>query len=146
MIRVIVGPPCAGKSTHVRNNAKTGDLIIDYDVIAQAFGSANSHDSSGLIRSAALQARSAAIDTALESEADSWVIHTNPKTDLIDRYSEAGAEFTTIDPTQAECLARAETDERPAFTVDVINNWYENKPVLPEPRGQIMNTKEFLTS
>lgn len=38
MLHVICGPPCSGKSTYVREHAEDGDLLVDYDVIAQAFG------------------------------------------------------------------------------------------------------------
>jgi predicted kinase len=31
MLTVVTGPPCAGKTTYVRNNAKPGDIIIDFD-------------------------------------------------------------------------------------------------------------------
>ena len=36
MFTVVTGPPCGGKSTHVREHAKPGDLIVDLDLIALA--------------------------------------------------------------------------------------------------------------
>lgn len=35
---LVCGPPASGKSTYVRVHAKTGDTVIDLDVIAQSFG------------------------------------------------------------------------------------------------------------
>jgi len=39
-INVIVGPPCAGKSTHVKANSTKGDVLVDYDDLAKALGAA----------------------------------------------------------------------------------------------------------
>ena len=37
-INVSIGPPCAGKSTHVKSNAIDGDVIVDYEIIAINLG------------------------------------------------------------------------------------------------------------
>ena len=66
MIHVVTGPPCAGKSTYVRENAKSGDLRVDYDLIAQALGAENSHAAEGIVKQAAFDARESAIQTALK--------------------------------------------------------------------------------
>ena len=74
MIHVVTGPPCAGKSTYVRTNAKAGDLRIDYDQLAQALGAEKSHAAEGLIKQAAFDAREGAIAAALkQSDAESWI-------------------------------------------------------------------------
>ncbi len=36
MLRIINGPPAAGKTTFVREHAQHGDIIIDLDHIANA--------------------------------------------------------------------------------------------------------------
>lgn len=128
MIHVVTGPPCAGKSTYVRTKAKAGDLRIDYDQLARALGAENSHAAEGLIKQAAFDAREGAIAAALkQSDAESWIIHTSPSKEHIEKYEAAGAEFINLDPGYEECMARAEKDDRPQQTIDAIEKWYSGK-------------------
>lgn len=146
-INVIIGPPCAGKSTHVKQSALEGDVVVDYDVLAQAFGAQVSHKSEGSVRKVALTARQSAIDRILEGvSADSWVIHTRPSAGLLDKYVEAGAVLTLLDPGLDECLERAQNDERPSGTDEAIKNWYDDPPSIPakENKGKNMLTKKRL--
>ena len=125
MIHVITGPPCAGKSTYVKENAKDGDLRVDYDLLAQALGATNSHAAEGLIKQAAFDAREGAISAAMkQKDAESWIIHTSPSEDHLKLYEEAGAEFVALDPGYDVCMERAKTDGRPQQTIDGIEKWY----------------------
>ena len=126
LIHVIIGPPCAGKSTYVREHAAAGDVRVDFDELATALGSDSPHDAPDEIKSAAFAARTAVIDRALsgQANADYWVIHTSPSDEQMAAYEEAGADITTLDPGIDECLRRASDDGRPARTEQVIRDWY----------------------
>lgn len=122
MIHIISGPPCAGKTTYIRENAKAGDLIIDFDAIASAFG-AGDHDAGGIIRDVALDARSGAIKTAVNSaDATSWIIDT-----FLSGEYPGDAEITVLDPGKDVCIERAKQDGRPQSTFDGIESWYSDR-------------------
>ena len=131
-LSVVVGPPCAGKSTYVQAARAIDDAAIDFDMLAVALGSSESHAASGLIREAAFAARSAAIRAALAADdGAAWIIHTTPSARQVDAYVEAGASFIMLDPGLDECLARAESDGRPDGTEAKIRAWYDSPPSLP---------------
>jgi predicted kinase len=60
MIHVVVGPPASGKSTYVDEHAAENEVKVDFDRIAQAFGSGIPHGSVEPFRTVAFAARSAA--------------------------------------------------------------------------------------
>lgn len=137
MIHVITGPPCAGKSTYVSEHMKEGDMRVDYDLIATALGSIDSHAAQGVIKQAAFDAREGAIKAALKDpQQESWIIHTSPSEDHVKAYEQAEAEFIELDPGKDVCLERAEADERPQQTFDGIEKWYAGK------KGKNMITKQ----
>lgn len=129
-IKVIIGPPCAGKSTHVQEHAAPGDPRLDYDAIAKALGSPTDHDAPQPIRDLAFTARNAVIQAILtdtKSNATAWIIHTQPTDEQLAAYLEADAELLTINPGKDTCLQRAQQDGRPERTTHAINTWYERE-------------------
>lgn len=125
MIRVVLGPPCSGKSTFVAAEAKDGDVVVDYDLIAKALGSRDPHKAPKSVRETAFAARAAAIEHILQGiESDAWLIHSAPASEQMQKYVQAGAEITTIDPGIDVCLQRAHDDERPEWTAKAIERWY----------------------
>lgn len=130
--KVIVGASCSGKSTYAWDNRADDDLVVDFDRIAGALGNTKPHDSSGLIGEATFRARLSTINTALERDENSWIIHGNPSAEQIDEYVDAGAEFVLLDPGLDECLARADAEDRPDGTEANIRAWYDDPPVFPD--------------
>lgn len=147
-ITVVVGPPCAGKSTWIREQAQAGDVVVDFDQLATALGSTTPHAAPADVREVTFAARKGAITRVLQGlTSDAWIIHTSPPPGALEEYEKAGAEVVLIDPGADVCRERAEADGRPDGTADAIEQWYESPPpVAGEKRrkgGRRMRTKDF---
>lgn len=140
MIHVVIGAPCAGKSTFVRERAKDGDVIVDYDVIATALGCNEPHHAKDHVRSAAFRARDAVIGYLMDnaSTCEGWVIHTSPSDEQQKAYAEVGADICVLDTDMQTCLQRCEQDQRPDGTADVIRDWFAKH----EKRFDMTNYKQ----
>jgi len=136
-VTIVVGAPCAGKSTYVDAEHADDDVVVDFDRLAQALGSSTPHDATDDVRRATHAARYSAIAQALEVETDSWVVETSPTPERVALYVDAGAEFVLLDPGIDMCLQRAEDDDRPEGTDDTIRAWYEDPPVLPDTTRRV---------
>ena len=93
MIAVVVGPPCAGKSTYVRAMARPGDVTVDYDALAVALGSDRRHEAPRSVAECAFAARSAAVSALIAGGYDGYVIHTRPSAGDMGRYRSESAPF-----------------------------------------------------
>lgn len=137
MLTVITGPPCSGKSTYAREQLKPGDILIDFDTLAQALGSPTPHDHPDHIRWVAIAARRAAVNSAIiqhHKGATVWVVHTRiPRKDM-QRYVDAGAEIVTLHADRDELHARA-TAERPADWHRLIDEWQAEADPRPAKPG-----------
>jgi len=123
VITVVTGPPCSGKSTYVRSHARPGDIIIDFDVMAQAFGSPNPHDHSQATRHVTIMARRAAIAAAVTVTAtDVWIVDCNISRDRLLAYQRVGARIVGLDADKAELHRRAGM-ERPTLWHRLIDEW-----------------------
>lgn len=123
MIHIVSGPPCAGKSTYVREHKQPGDVIIDYGLLAEAIGD----DHWDVKHPHVVQdMRRAAIDRILADadEIDAWIIDTAPTAASRSRYAEASADMVFLDVPRVECERRALADERPQQTMDGIEAYF----------------------
>ena len=123
---VVTGPPAGGKSTHIQENAQPGDVVVDFDALANALGAADPHDAPYDIKSVTFAARDAVIDRVLKGvSVDAWIIHTTPTPERMAQYKEAGAVFVEVDPGMDVVLAQAAADNRPEWTEQTIRDWYQ---------------------
>ncbi|QES45247.1 hypothetical protein DEJ49_33450 [Streptomyces venezuelae] len=137
-LHVVIGPPAAGKSTWVNDRAKPGDIVVDYDRIANALTSihAEPHGHRRPHATVAFRAREAAITEALRhvKDHDVYIIHSVPKPQAMTRYEKHGAEIVVLDPGRDVVEARCRA-ERPENYMDGVKRWYRSglRP-RPAPR------------
>lgn len=134
MLRVLVGPPASGKTTYALEHAKQGDIIIDYDRIAQALTApgAPTHQHPNHLNAITRAARNAAIDTALRQSdsIDVYLIHSNPGPDRLNHYRNHGADIIVIDPGRDIVTERCKR-ERPRRMLAVVDEWYRKWTTTP---------------
>ncbi len=125
-LTIVTGPPAAGKSTWVAQHAKAGDIVIDYDRLANALTvGADTHDHTDPVRSVALEARAAAITRALRyaGRVDVYVIHTSIPVPAMALYRRHKAKVVIVDPGPEVVFARCEA-ERPDWALPIAKQWY----------------------
>ena len=134
-VHVVVGPPCAGKSTFVEQSAGPGVPRFDFDRMATVVGGVESnHDREPAVNEVTAVLRRAVMGWLLDPETvveEFWLIDTKPSKATVERLEGIGAVFHLCDPGLDECLARAERDGRPEGTADRIRAWYANPPEIP---------------
>lgn len=125
---VVYGPPCSGKTTFVKNNARSDDLILDMDKIWQALSINDMYKRSDALRQNVFKVRDDIMDmikTRTGQWHDAYVIGSYP-----DKYernrivSTLGAEEIYIECTKDECEKRAKTN-RPKEWLDYIEDWFK---------------------
>lgn len=129
MLTVVTGPPCAGKSTYVRTHAGPDDVVVDYDLLAEALGSGDSHDHPPHIAHVARSAREAAIKTAVGYHHHGhrvWVIDTELPDRRRREYMRAGATIATVTAERDVLHDRARS--RPPRWHRMIDQWLDDHP------------------
>lgn len=125
-VTVVTGPPAAGKTTYVREHARPGDVVIDFDAIAVALQTpgAPTHDHADAIRSPAAAARRAAIAAATgpRGRAPVWIIETMPTPRQLADYRRRKWRVVTLDP--GETIVRERAADRPGRALAAIDAWY----------------------
>jgi hypothetical protein len=125
VIHVVTGHICSGKSTHVRQHAKTGDIVIDLDRIALALSveGTDHHDYPEHVIDIARAARWYAMDKAVSLHRrggfDVWIIHAYPTPTDLGIYRRIGATMTEKVSDEETLMARANA-ERPRRAIEEL--------------------------
>jgi len=127
---LVCGPPCAGKSTRVRQAAAPGDVVVDLDEIAHRLDpSVDRHDHGSVVRGLARHERDA-LERAVGRMTDgtAWVIRAGGGGESargrLARKVKA-TEVEVLDPGRTEVERRARADGRPDGTMEAIARWYD---------------------
>lgn len=128
IVKVVIGPPAGGKTTHIAEHSTMHDISIDLDAIARAIMAVQpeqTHTYPAHIRHVAIGARKAAIDraTRLRERCTVWIIHAVPSAEDLALYRSMHWQIITCDPGRDVVLERCRR-LRPDYIMPAVDKWY----------------------
>lgn len=137
MLTVVTGAPCAGKSTYVRKHARPGDIIIDFDQLAQALGSPVTHGHGTHHWKVTIEVRDTAITHAVACHmkgATVWIVDSKPTAAKRAWYTRQRARFVNLGASAAELHRRATEAGRPQSWHGRIDRFLAGPDPQPQAR------------
>ena len=127
IVYLVYGSPLSGKSTFVRDNANTGDLIVDMDNIWQCISGCDRYVKPNRLKQNAFDIRNMLIDSVRIRKGNwlnAYVIGGYPLISERERLIRSlGAREIFIDTPKEECIKRAKT--RPKEYLEYIEDWWD---------------------
>lgn len=129
-VYLVYGPPCAGKSTYVKEVAQEGDLIIDLDNIWQAVSGCSRYVKPGRLKAVVFSVRDNLLDSVKYRRGkwnNAYVIGGYPLSSERERLvNELGAREVFIDTSKEDCISRLKADDARDFKewLQYIEDWY----------------------
>lgn len=133
IVRLVAGPPCAGKSRYVEERQQPGDVVWDQDKVLQVIAGQHGHELGTQYVALAMALRNALLDAVQRMQMDhkfddctAWVVACAPtegeRRDLMQgiHYEEIVLE-TELDV----CLARLRQQGRPQSALDAAADWWQ---------------------
>lgn len=122
---VVTGPPGAGKSTWVAEQAQPGDTIIDLDECFREVCGVHGHEANRAHLAAALDLRNAKLAALASQESGRAFFIVGAPTERETRWwcDQLGATHVLIDPGLPVCLKRI-SGARKAEREKAARNWY----------------------
>lgn len=128
MLYVVTGPPGAGKSTWIKAHAKPKDLVIDFDLLAQAIAGPGLVDRaySRTLEKVVHRMRFAAIREIEHhlDHVDVYLINTSPSARDRAHYQYLKAKVIVVDPGKDIVMQRVNDMRQPGM-VRVAERWYK---------------------
>lgn len=136
-LKVVVGPPFAGKSTYINSKAEPGDMVLDVDRIVRALNLEGKRDNDFVLF--AVEMRNAALIKLerFSSVKVAWMPITTVKVDKLQEWKAKGAEIIAMVPTEQEVLerlkvndTRIKTENDRRTTARLVQDWYATNQEL----------------
>ncbi len=129
MRTVVWGAPCSGKTTYVREHAKAGDVICDYDALYKAISFLPSKGRVAGLKSVVfelIEAVYAIIDN--HPELNAWIITASRDRSKVESIIRRfGAELVRLDISREEAHRRCDKDKRPSDWHGYIDKWFDTQ-------------------
>lgn len=106
-VTVVSGPPCAGKTTYVRQHAAPGDLVLDFDALAVALGSPDPHEHPPAVAAAAHVAYRAVLREGLPAGGRAWIVQSRMPRASRKAWQRSGAAVVELSAEADELHRRA---------------------------------------
>lgn len=137
---LVTGPPCAGKTSYVRERAKPGDVIVDFDTLANALSGMAGHDHPQAVMPFVRRVFRAAVREIARRplrSRDAWIIRTAPERNTRNEYRQAipGLRVVVLATDAGTCKERA-ARERPERWPEIIDDWWRRYE--PDPRDEVI--------
>ena len=128
MVYLIVGSPCSGKSTYIKEHMGDGDIVCDVDLIYEAIGTRKAHDADLYVHEVALQLKEKLLDIIRDRDGgwkDAYVVSIANTDEKVQKAKERinADEVIFIDTPYEVCIERAK--DRPPYFVFLIQEWFE---------------------
>lgn len=131
-IHAVIGPPAGGKTTYVRDHAQPGDLVLDWDMLADALtmGDHSHHSPAPTVVSAATGAwQGAYMKLVRESRpVGVWIIKSIPATHahprMLDEWIALDYDIVVCDPGTATVFDTLAADHRNQGARATARKWY----------------------
>lgn len=130
-VYLVYGAPCAGKTTYVDTVKQEGDLIIDLDAIWQAVSGCEPYVKPNKLKSVVFRLRDDLLGVVryrFGKWDNAYIVGGYPLMSERERLvKEMGAREIFVEADEAECLRRAEADERKDAQkyAEYIKRWFD---------------------
>ncbi len=135
MLYLIWGPPGSGKTTYAKSKMVDGDIIIDFDLIAEALTGMEVHCIEFSLITRVFDAFNYLVDTEAHfpNVRNTFIVKPCPTQEDRQRFEDMGAELVFMDTPQMDCVSRCvhrgEKFEKEDFDrwTSVVKKWFEKR-------------------
>jgi len=130
MVYLVVGSPCSGKSTYIREHMGENDIVCDVDLLYQAIGNHDAHDADLYVHETALKLKNTLLDIIRDRDGgwgNAYVVSlANTDEQIKENMKRINADKCVfIDTPIGVCMERAK--ERPQYFKWLIQEWFATK-------------------